>query len=116
MKDKLEKLITLSLKQGKEWEEIEKIIHNKSLSMGMSKEETDSLLKKNKPLPPPSEDEVSLNQQNEIEQNIQKFSDIFKSFINLQLKFIGWLYTFGKVVKTEDLTKEWNNFKRIIKK
>jgi len=78
MKEKLEKLIKLSLDKEKDWEEIEKLVTKKSKLFGISDEECKLILERNKPKPPPIED---IKSEDQIEDTINSVKGKVESFI-----------------------------------
>jgi len=92
MEQKLEKIIELSISQGKEWDEIERLVLNKGVAIGISEENCKSILERNKPKPPKREEEVLENTEEDSGQE----------------NGIGnWLIRMGRTINSKDLTKEW---------
>lgn len=110
MKENLEKIIKLSLNQGKDWEEIEQIVLKKSIVLGISNEDCKLILESNKPLPQEelNEEETSKKKSITIEIDYENIFKLYKSLILLQLKIFGWMISYGKLIKTKDLIDEWN--------
>ncbi|MDG1760930.1 MAG: hypothetical protein P8L72_05235 [Flavobacteriaceae bacterium] len=88
MKEKLEKLIKLSLDKEKDWEEIEKAVLKKATLLGISDEDCKLILENNKPKPPPIEDIKSENQIENLksENSIEDTINSVKGKLNSLLK------------------------------
>ena len=106
MVEKLEKIIKLSLNQGKDWEEIEQLVSKKSIILGISSEDCKLILEKNKPLPQEELVEEPSNKKTlKIELDYGNVLELYKTLIFFGSQFTTFKISYFTVCETVVITE-----------